>query len=96
MWDLYCTGSIACTRSVPRVVKTMYGTANILPEPSRETQSSGVHKETLSSPGSRRSYPCEPISNGDFKKAGAKRDPRESARAPEFACHAQNKNKIKN
>ena len=75
----------------------MYVTEKVLLKRSRETKFPGVHKERLCSPGPRRSYTFEPISNGAFlKKAGAKRDPRDPARAPEFACRARAKKEDNN
>ena len=74
MWDLYCTGSIACTGSVPRsfeqdittpsVDKIMYGTEEVRPEPSRETNFSGVHKDKFAARDLGARARADAISNG--------------------------------
>ena len=64
----------------------MYGTIRVLPEPSRETKFSGVHKNNCATQdlGARARADAIDLKRC-LKKAGAKREPREPARAPKFA-----------
>ena len=64
----------------------MYGTEKVLPEPSRETEFSGVHKDNCAARDLGALARVDAISDDALKKAGTKRDPREPARAPKPAC----------
>ena len=73
----------------------MYGTEKVLPEPSRETKFSGVHKNNCAARDlGARTRASQSRTVLKKKNAGAKRDPREPARAPRFA-RAKIKIKIK-
>ena len=62
----------------------MYGTKKVLPEPSREAKTSGVHKDNCAA-GISAFVLVRAHLQRCLKKVGPKRDPREPARAPKFA-----------
>ena len=73
VWDRYCTASIAVQDpsrvpssriELPRVDKIMYGTEKVLPEPSRETKFSGVHKDNCAARDLGARARADAISNG--------------------------------